>query len=822
MSFILTKQNADALNTSTGEELENAIERHLRYTLGCTAADAQPRDLFNAVSLAVRERVIDGIHATEKKYNAADAKRVYYVSMEFLIGQSLENNLRNLGLLEECRRVLEKRGLNLEDVIDQEPDAGLGNGGLGRLAACFLDSLASLHMPGYGYGINYEYGLFRQDIVDGHQREQPDNWRTFGSPWLIERPNDACIVPLYGCIDHAIDRDGNYCPMWVDWQAIVGVPSDMPIVGFGGETVNILRLYSAAGSKEFDMNEFNAGDYVTAVQQKVKAETISKVLYPSDNVLQGKELRLIQEYFLVACSIRDLVRRHEATGAPITELSSKAAVQLNDTHPALSVAELMRLLIDEKDLDWDTAWKITTDTLAYTNHTLLPEALERWPVGLVRHVLPRHLQLIYEINHRFLQQVEQRWPGDDGRKRHMSIIEEGDHRQVRMCNLAVVGSHSVNGVSAMHSELVKNKLLADFNELWPEKFNNKTNGITPRRWLYQANPGLSKLVTDSIGDGWITQLDQLLQIEPLAEDAAFRDDFRRIKRECKVSLADLIRRTNNTRVDPDSMFDVQVKRIHEYKRQLLNALRIIHDYFEIVEDGITPPCPRTYVFAGKAAPGYWVAKQIIKLINNLAKVIENDPVASEWMQIAFIPNYRVSVAERIFPASELSEQISTAGYEASGTGNMKFALNGALTIGTLDGANIEILEEVGDDNIFIFGLTEQEVAMKWQHGYDPREYYHHVPSIRRVIDSLQGDRFSLNELGSFNWLADSLLSNDTYLLLADFESYVSAQRDAGELYADPEAWTRKAIVNVARVGKFSSDRTISEYATDIWNIKPVP
>ena len=818
---ITTEQTTNASTNADKSRFAKAVDHHLRYSLGCAGTTARPRDIFNAVSLAVRDSVIDGIEATEKKYSDANAKRVGYLSMEFLIGQSLENNLRNLGLLETCRSVLQERNIKLEDVIDQESDAGLGNGGLGRLAACFLDSLASLHMPGYGYGINYEYGLFRQDIIDGQQREQPDNWRAFGSPWLVERPNDTVVVPVYGRVEHAKDRDGNYSPMWVDWQAIVGVPADMPIVGFGGETVNVLRLYTAAGSREFDMNQFNAGDYFSAVEQKVRAETVSKVLYPSDNVAQGKELRLVQEYFLVACSIRDLINRHEATGAPITELASTTAVQLNDTHPALSVAELMRLLIDEKDLEWSVAWNITTATLAYTNHTLLPEALERWPVKLMSAVLPRHTQIVYEINHRFMQQVEELWPGDDERKSRMSIIEEGDQQQMRMCNLAVVGGHSVNGVSAMHSELVKDQLLVDFNEMWPEKFNNKTNGITPRRWLYQANPDLSRLITDNVGDGWITELDQLKGIEPLAEDTGFRADFRLIKHECKHRLADLIRRTTNTIVDPNSMFDVQVKRIHEYKRQLLNVLRIINDYFRIVEDGFTPPCPRTYVFAGKAAPGYWAAKEIIRLINKVAAVVNNDPRASDWMRVAFVPNYRVSVAERIFPASELSEQISTAGYEASGTGNMKFTLNGALTIGTLDGANIEIREEVGDDNIFIFGLTEAEVAETWRRGYDPGHFYRTAPGLSRVVDSLRGDRFSPDEPGLFNWIADMLLSNDTYLLMADFESYVNAQDTAGELYADPEEWTRQAIINVARVGKFSSDRTIREYAADIWNIEPV-
>lgn len=821
MSTISPDSTQNISSTATAAtEFREAFEYHLRYSLAKDKMSATQNDLSNAVSLAVRNTCIESMQQTETRYTQQNAKRCFYLSMEFLMGQSLENNLRNLGLLEVCRDVMADCGVDVNELMHHEPDAGLGNGGLGRLAACFLDSLASLNMPGFGYGINYEYGLFRQKIVDGYQKEQPDNWQLNGSPWLIERPDDACVIPLYGRVEQALDRDGNYCPRWVDWQAVVGIPSDLPIVGFGGQTTNTLRLFTAAGSREFDMNEFNSGDYMSAVRQKFEAETISKVLYPSDNFAQGKELRLIQEYFLVACSIRDIVRQVDADGKSIESLPEYVAIQLNDTHPALSVAELMRLLIDERDLNWQTAWDITQKTLAYTNHTLLPEALECWPVDLIGRVLPRHLELIYEINRRFLDMIDEQWPGDFARQGRMSIIDEGGDRSVRMCNLAVIGSHSVNGVSAMHSELVKNELLSDFHDIWPERFNNKTNGITPRRWLYQANPQLSELVTDTIGDGWITDLDQLLQIDSYAEDRSFQESFARIKRHNKVLLGDLIKDTTGISVDPDSMFDVQVKRIHEYKRQLLNILRVIHDYFSIVDYRNPSATPRTYIFSGKAAPGYWAAKQLIKLINSLAEVINNDPRANTLMKVVFIPNYRVSVAERIFPASELSEQISTAGYEASGTGNMKFALNGALTIGTLDGANIEILEEVGEENIFIFGMNADEVAQRRASGYTPAQFYHSVPEIRRVLDALKTNQFCPNEPGLFGWLADMLTQHDDYMLLADFESYIAAQARVSKAYADPAHWNAMAIRNVARVGKFSSDRTIREYATDIWDIRP--
>ena len=815
---------ATAPNTTLSHQatsLRDAIARHLKYTVGVSREQAQRQDILNALAFAIRDRLIDGIEDTENRYNEAQAKRLYYLSMEFLVGQSLENNLRNLHLYEETATALADLGHDLSSLFDAEADAGLGNGGLGRLAACFLDSLATLGMPGYGYGINYEYGLFRQEIKGGSQRERPDAWMTGETPWLIERKADACIIPLYGRVDHSNDLEGNYNPMWVDWQIVIGVPSDLPIVGYGGDTMNCLRLFTAKAPHDFDMAVFNTGDFQSAVEQKVRAETISKVLYPSDAIAEGKELRLIQEYFLVACAVRDLVRRFESTGRPIEEFAEAVGVQLNDTHPAMAVAELMRLLIDEKQLEWDKAWEITTATCAYTNHTLLPEALERWPVSLFERVLPRHLQMIYEINHRFLAKVEEQWPGNEEVSKRVSIIEEGDDKQVRMCNLAVVGSHSVNGVSAMHSELVKESLLPEFNELWPERFNNKTNGITPRRWLVQCNPELTDLIHSTIGTDWVTNLDQLRLLDEYATDSAFQDQFLAIKRQNKVRLASIIKDQTGVSVDPDSMFDVQVKRIHEYKRQLLNALRIVHDYFAITEDNWTPHVPRTYVFSGKAAPGYWAAKQIIRLISQLGRIINSDPCASQHMRVVFLPNYRVSLAERIFPASDLSEQISTAGYEASGTGNMKFMLNGAITMGTLDGANVEMLEEVGDDNMFIFGADAAEVeGAKCSNSYRPSEYYNANPHIRRVMDALNSSRFCPNEPGLFEWIFHSLMrDNESYYHLGDFESYLHAQYQAGELFADRSGWAQQAIRNTAASGKFSSDRTIREYASDIWNIR---
>jgi glycogen phosphorylase len=800
--------------------LQESIRRHVKYSLGRNWQELSPRSLFHAIAFSVRERLVDAMLETERRFEQADAKRLYYLSLEFLMGRSLRNNLYNLGIHDLCRDALLGMGVDLENVEESEPDAALGNGGLGRLAACFLDSLATLEMPGYGIGINYEYGLFKQEIINGYQKEKPDSWLANGTPWEIERPDEASIIPVYGRIEHAVDRAGQYNPMWMDWKVVIGVPHDMPVVGYGGKTVNFLRLYSARASNEFDMQIFNDGDYFKAVEQKMASETISKVLYPSDSVKAGHELRLLQEYFLVACAIRDIVRRYLQNHASWDAFASKVAIQLNDTHPTLAVAELMRMLVDEHDLSWEHAWTITRATFGYTNHTLLPEALEKWPVALFEHVLPRHLQIIYEINRRFLEHISSKWPGDIERLQRLSIIEEGEQKQVRMAHLAIVGSHSVNGVAALHSELIKTSLVPDFYRLWPERFNNKTNGVTQRRWLLAADPLLASLLTRAIGDGWIKELSRISALEAFAADDTLQREFLKVKRSNKERLVRIIRDSTRVSVDPDSLFDVQVKRIHEYKRQLLNVMHIIHEYLCMVEDDREPIVPRTYVFAGKAAPGYWAAKQLIKLINSVGRVINNDPRVNGRIRVVFIPDYRVSLAEAIIPAADLSEQISTAGKEASGTGNMKFAMNGALTIGTLDGANIEILEEVGAENIFIFGLEAHEIrALRDQGSYNPRDYYERDVSVRHVVDSLKSSLFCPQEPDLFAWIHHAILDpRDEYFHLADFPSYIEAHDRAGAAFKNPAVWAHKAILNVARIGKFSSDRTILEYAREVWNM----
>jgi glycogen phosphorylase len=810
---------------STGlvpESLAEAIRYHVRYSLARRPGELSPREACRAVALATRDRAVEAMLETDARYDAANVKRVYYLSMEFLVGRSLENNLSNLGLLEEARAAIAGAGGDLEAVFAAEPDAALGNGGLGRLAACFLDSMATLGIPGQGYGINYEFGLFRQEIDNGNQREKPDHWLAFGTPWQIERPEEAVLVPCYGRIEHSQDLEDHYNPLWLDWKVLIGVPHDFPIVGYGGRTVNCLRLYSARSSQDFDMEIFNLGDYIRAVEQKIASETVSKVLYPSDAMASGRELRLLQEYFLVACALRDIVRDYLRRNADIRQLASRVAIQLNDTHPALSVLELMRILVDEHAVAWDEAWEITRATCAYTNHTLMPEALEKWSVGLLERVLPRHLQLLYEINQRFLDEVRARFPGDDERARRVSLIQEGDEKQVRMAHLAIVGSHSVNGVAALHSELVKTTLVPDFHDLFPERFNNKTNGVTPRRWLLSANPPLSKLLRDTLGDAWIGDLDRLRELEPFAEDAGFREAFRAAKRANKERLARVIAETARVKADPDSLFDIQVKRIHEYKRQLLNALQIAHQYLCLAEDGQEPLVPKTYVFAGKAAPGYWAAKQIIRFITALADTVNRDPRTDDLLRVAFVPDYRVSLAEVIIPAGDLSEQISTAGTEASGTSNMKFAMNGALTIGTMDGANIEIREEVGADNVFIFGLRADEIAaLQLSGGYRPTDVYERDPAVRRLLDAIDDGRFSGGDRAAFSWVRRSLVeSGDRYFHLADFPSYCEAQAEASRLFREPEDWSRKAVRSVARMGRFSSDRSIREYAAGIWGVTP--
>ena len=802
---------------------QESVRYHLKYSDGKTWDEKTKHDIYRAVALTVRERLIDGVLETEARYKKNDAKRLYYLSMEFLMGRAMGNNLHNLGIFDISQKALTKMGIDMEEVRDTEFDAALGNGGLGRLAACFLDSLATLGIPGYGYGINYEFGLFKQKIDDGYQREEPDHWSAKDTPWLIEKPDEACIIPVYGKIEHSKDRYGNYNPMWMDWKIIIGVPHDMPVVGYGTKTVNSLRLFSARSSDEFDMQIFNNGDYFKAVEQKISSETVSKVLYPSDSIEVGKELRLVQEYFLVACSIRDITRKYLKSYDTFGAFPDKVTIQLNDTHPALAVTELMRTLIDEHNMGWDEAWELTQATLSYTNHTLLPEALEKWPVPLMEYVLPRHQQIIYEINHRFLKQVSSHWPNDSDRLRRMSVIEEGETKQVRMAHLSIIGSHSVNGVADLHSKLIKTSLFPDFYQMWPEKFSNKTNGVTQRRWLLKANPLLSDLIKKTIGDSWITDFVKMRELEPHAGRKIFQKAFLKTKKANKERLSKVILDTTRIRVDPYTLFDIQIKRLHEYKRQLLNVMHIIHQYLSIIEDQRQVTTPKTYVFAGKAAPGYSMAKLIIKLINNVAGVINNDSRAKDQLKVVFIPDYKVSLAEKIVPAADLSEQISTAGMEASGTGNMKLAINGAITMGTMDGANIEIREEVGPENVYMFGLKSEQIQeMREQGSYNPREYYSKNPNIKRVVDSIGSDMFCNRESGLFRPIYDKILhEGDYYFHLADLQSYIDIQEIASQDYLDSSTWAKKAILNVARLGKFSSDRTVSEYAEDIWKIEPV-
>ncbi|MFW5836687.1 MAG: glycogen/starch/alpha-glucan phosphorylase [Desulfovibrionaceae bacterium] len=803
--------------------LDASIRSHVLHSLGKEWKYRDHKDLGRALALSLRDRLVEAMLETRDRYRTAQAKRMYYLSIEYLLGRCLGNNLYNLNLYNRCKDLFEEYGADIDETREAERDPALGNGGLGRLAACFLDSLASLDLPGCGYGIHYEYGLFRQDIRDGEQVERPDYWMADGMPLQIERKDQFVMVPLYGRVEQARDANNDYLPMWLDWKDIIGVPYDVPIAGYGGKTVNYLRLFAAKSSHNFDMQIFNHGDYVQAIHQKVQSELVSKVLYPSESISFGKELRLVQEYFLAACSLRDIMRRFLKQNKDLTQLPDFVAVQLNDTHPALAVAELMRMLVDEHRLGWDLAFDLTRRTCAYTNHTLMSEALETWSVDLVGRVLPRHLQIIFEINRRFLEQIRLSGAAPETVRR-VSLVQEAPSKKIRMANLAVVGSHSVNGVSALHTELVKKDLFPEFFAMWPERFNNKTNGVTPRRWLYKANPGLSDLLCETIGEGWIMDLEELRKIEPLADDTGFQDRFMGVKLENKRRLARLISRQAGVAVDPEAMFDVQAKRIHEYKRQLLNALHIIHLYLQIVDHGAFPESPRVCLFAGKAAPGYWEAKQIIKLINYLARVINADLRAKDHLRVAFLPDYRVSLAEKLIPAADLSEQISTAGTEASGTGNMKFALNGALTIGTLDGANVEMRQEIGQENIYIFGLRTEEVAGVLSSGaYRPREIYKENEGLREVLDALAGDRFSPGQPGLFGWIKDKLLwEGERYLHAADFMDYLRVQHVAGEEFQDNRLWARKAILNAARIGAFSSDRTIREYARDIWGIKAVP
>jgi starch phosphorylase len=812
----------NARSAADVDSLKRAFADHLHYSQAKDEHSATALDRYFAVAYAVRDRMMRRWIQTQQAYYKADAKRVYYLSLEFLMGRALENNLINLGLHDPMRAALSDLGLDLADLLEQEPDAGLGNGGLGRLAACFLDSMATLSLPAYGYGIRYEFGIFDQEIRNGFQIERPEEWLRFGNPWEIPRPEYVVPVKLYGRTEHWTDARGKHRVRWVDARHVLGMPYDIPIAGYQNGTVNTLRLWRARASEELDLADFNAGDYMRAVEEKDLTENISKVLYPNDLTVMGKELRLQQQYFFVACSIHDIVNRHLKMHEGFGAFADKVAIQLNDTHPAVAVAELMRILVDEHELEWDDAWEICQSTFGYTNHTLMPEALERWTVDLFGRVLPRHLEIVYEVNRRFIDGVRASGKADEGAVARMSVIEEGPVQQVRMANLAVIASRSINGVAALHTDLLKRELFRDFNALWPDRFNNKTNGVTPRRWLLAANPELARAITEAIGPAWATDAERLRELEALAADTGFRRLFRGIKRENKERLAGIIRADGGPAIDPDSVFDVQVKRIHEYKRQLLNALRIAGEYLHMKADPTWRPLPRTYLFGGKAAPGYAMAKLIIKLVNSIADTVNRDLDVRGKLAVVFLRNYRVSLAERIFPAADVSEQISTAGTEASGTGNMKFALNGALTLGTLDGANVEIREAVGAENFFLFGLTVEEVAALRARGYDPRERYEADRNLKAVIDAIGSGVFCPEDPHLFRPLVDSLLNQDRYLILADYAGYCAAQNELALAYQDPERWTRMAILNVARSGRFSSDRTIRQYAEEIWRVRPIP
>ena len=803
------------------ESFERAFLDNLLCLQGRTLNRATPLDLYRALAFTVRDRLVHRWARTQQTYHAGKVKRVYYLSAEFLMGRLLSSNLMNLGVMDVAREALSDLGVDLNQLLERENDAGLGNGGLGRLAACFLDSMATLSLPGMGYGIRYEYGIFEQKIEKGYQVEHPDPWLSNGNPWEIVRPEYTLTVRMGGRCEAYMDKDQRYRIRWVDTHDVLGLPHDTPIAGFSNNTVNNLRLWHSRATKEFDFQEFDQGDYEKAVQKKTESENISKCLYPNDNSMQGKELRLKQQYFFVSCSIQDIVRRHVQDHGTLTNFSDYVSIQLNDTHPTLAIPELLRILLDEHRLEWKDAWEQVVGTFAYTNHTLLPEALEKWPISFLERLLPRHLELIYEINTRFLDEVRRRYPNDLERLRNMSLIEENP-RMVRMAHLAVVGSYSVNGVAALHTELLRTRVLTDFALFWPERFNNKTNGVTPRRWLQLCNPGLKALLNDTLGDSWQYDLEQLKGLEKHVEDAAFRARFREVKRENKARLAEHIFHSNGIEVDLESIFDIQVKRFHEYKRQHLNALHIVHLYNQLKRNPGSKIVPRTFIFSGKAAPGYFIAKRIIKLINSIAEVVNNDPDVAGRIKVVFLENYSVSLAELLIPAADVSEQISTAGYEASGTGNMKFALNGAITLGTLDGANVEIRQLVGAENFFLFGLTAEEVVERRARGYNPFLYYEHNVGLREVVDRVAQNGFTPKEKGIFHPILNELLSSDRFMVMADFSAYAEAQRKVSEAFLNKDNWTKMAIRNTARSGHFSSDRTIRQYAEEIWETSSVP
>ena len=798
---------------------EALYEQHLLFDNGVALEAATARDRFEALARSVRDILSQRWLLTEKTYEHQNPKRLYYLSMEFLIGRSLQNNVTNLLLGPLSHQLIEEKKLNLLDILEQEPDAGLGNGGLGRLAACFMESAATMQLPAMGYGLRYEYGIFRQSIRDGWQQEAPDNWLRSPDPWEVARPNEkveislACSFELTG---------GSLRPVPGRPSTLIGVPFDRPVIGYGGSTINTLRLWAAAAPDYFNFEEFSHGDFVEAFTQTLSAETLTRVLYPDDSDFRGQALRLLQEYFLVACSLADAVRRFRHGNLDWHSFPEKVAFQMNDTHPSLAVPELMRILVDQEQLGWDDAWGITQNTLAYTNHTLLPEALEKWPVAWFEELLPRQLEIIYEINRRFLGDVRRVFPADEGRAQRVSLIEEGAAKKVRMAHLAVVGSHSTNGVAEIHSNLLRETTLKDLAEIYPERFNNKTNGITPRRWLLLCNPQLSQLITDTIGDGWISDLSELNKLKAFVADKGFRDDFLKAKRSAKRKFCEWLKWSTGQVLDPDAIFDCQIKRIHEYKRQLLNALRIVVLYNRLRQNPDLDMQPRIFFFAGKAAPAYRLAKLIIKFINNLAGTIDGDPAVRGRLKVVFLPEYCVSLAEHLIPASDVSNQISTAGYEASGTSNMKFMMNGALTIGTRDGATIEMAAEAGEENFFLFGLTAQQVLAS-RGSYNPHWHYEHERETREALDLIFSDYFSRNEPGVFEPLRDTLLTaGDHYMHLADLKSYLEADERLRALYANPDEWARKAILNVAGSGKFSSDRTIAEYANEIWNVQACP
>lgn len=802
--------------TGTNDAL---YERHLTFDNVRAETRIGTRERFEAVAHSVRDLLSQRWVRTEETYLKENPKRVYYLSMEFLIGRSLTNNITNLLLDPIMGEVAQQQNLDWYEVLEQEPDAGLGNGGLGRLAACFVDSMATMQIPAMGYGLRYEYGIFKQTIQDGWQREQADHWLRRQDPWEVPRPDEIVEIKINCSFEL---KGGSLRAVAGQPMTLIGVPFDRPVVGYGGKTVNTLRLWAAKAQDYFNFQEFSGGDFVGAVAETLAAESLTRVLYPDDSTSMGQGLRFVQEYFLVACSLADLVRRFRHTNAEWSALPKKVAIQLNDTHPTMAVPELMRILLDEARLPWDQAWELTRRTLGYTNHTLLPEALEKWPVAWFERLLPRHLEIIYEINRRLLDEVRTRFPGDEGRVQRISLIEEGPIRHVRMANLAIVGSHSTNGVAEIHSRLLRTMTVKDLAELYPDRFSNKTNGVTPRRWLLMANPELSKTITEAVGDGWMTDLSQLKKLKPLADDKGLQEGFRKAKREAKSRFADWLKRTSGETVDPDSIFDCQIKRIHEYKRQLLNALRVVVLYNRLRENPSLDLAPRTFFFSGKAAPAYQLAKVIIKFINNLAGTIDGNPAMRGRIKVLFLPEYCVTQAERLIPASDVSNQISTAGFEASGTSNMKFMMNGALTLGTRDGATIEMAEEAGEENFFLFGLTAEEVAAS-RGKYDPHRHYDNEPETRAALDLIFSEHFSQNEPGVFAPLRDALLTHGDYFMhLADLKSYLEADQQLRDLYADPDAWSRKAILNVAGSGKFSSDRSIAEYAAGIWKVSPCP